>query len=273
MHMVASVVVLYNPYIEEVFKNIRSYSQAVDKILLWRNSPERITVPIDLMDKVLLMGSGENGYMAKPLNAALEWCIGNGYDYLLTMDQDSKWTNAKYFVDRALSLAEDDVAVYAPYTVGQYEKPEQDYDAESVITSGSLVNVKIASQLGGFREDYKIYWVDGEFCYWARKNGYRIRVLSDCTLVQQFGRQTKTLFGFTTSNYSPKVYYFLIRNMLWMRREFPKGVSVKTVLYTLMYNIRGILLGENNRIRKIHSINKGIIHGLFRKISRRAALA
>lgn len=269
--MIASIVVLYHPKTEELFDNIRSYFPAVDKVLIWRNSPEEIAIPADLEEKVLMMGSGSNDYMAKPLNAALEWCEKNGYDYLLTMDQDSRWENAGHFIERATALAEDDVAIYAPYTIGQYAKPEQDYDAESVITSGSLVNVSVARRLGGFREDYAIYWVDGEFCYWARKNGYRIRVLHDCALAQQFGRQTRTLFGFTTSNYSPFIYYLLIRNMLWMRREFPEGVSIKTVLYTLMYNIRGIILGEKDKFKKIHNINKGIIHGLFSHIGRRPA--
>ena len=273
MHMIAAVVVLYKPDIEEVYKNIRSYCLTVDKVLVWRNSPEVISVPADLQEKVLLIGTGENDYMAKPLNAALDWCDKNGYEYLLTMDQDSEWADAGHFVSRALSCPEKDIALFAPYVVGQYAKPEADYDAESVITSGSLVNVQIAKRLGGFREDYKIYWVDGEFCYWARMNGYRIRVFHDCPLIQKFGKQTKTLFGFTTSNYSPIVYYFMIRNMLWMKREFPKGVSLKTVGYTLMYNIRGILLGEKDKLRKIHSINKGIIHGLFQGFSKRQVAA
>lgn len=271
--MIASIIVLYHPQLKEVFDNIRTFCHAVDKVLVWRNSPESITIPCDLQDIVVLLGTGENDYMAKPLNAALDWCEKNGYDYLLTMDQDSEWVAADHFVFRALSCPDKDIALFAPYVVGQYAKPEADYDAESVITSGSLVNVQIAKRLGGFREDYKIYWVDGEFCYWARINGYRIRVLHDCTLKQKFGNQTKTLFGFTTSNYSPVVYYFLIRNMLWMKREFPKGVSLKTVGYTLMYNIRGILLGEKNKLRKIHSINKGIIHGLFQGFSKRQAAA
>lgn len=267
--MVAAIVVIYHPRYQEAIDNIRSYASTVDRVLIWKNSSEEFAIPADLKEKAIFMGAGENEYMAKPLNYALEWCADKGYDYLLTMDQDSRWENSGYFVERALALAEGDVAMYAPYTVGQYERPEQDYDAESVITSGSLVNVAIAKSLGGFREDYKIYWVDGEFCYWARKNGYRIRVLHDCRLIQQFGKQTKTLFGFTTSNYSPFIYYLLIRNMLWMRREFPEGVSVKTVLYTLMYTIRGIILGEKNKIRKIHNINKGVIHGLFSHFDRR----
>ena len=196
--MTAAIVVTYHPETEIVCENIRSYLHAVDKVLVWRNSPEEFDIPPEMAEKILLMGKGENEYMAKPLNAALDWCRQHGYDYLLTMDHDSKWENAGHFMERALSMAEEDVAIYAPYIVGQYARPEQDYDAESVITSGSLVNVRIATRLGGFREDYQIYWVDGEFCYWTRKNGYRIRVLHDCALIQQFGRQTRTLFGFTT---------------------------------------------------------------------------
>ena len=267
--MIAAIVVLYNPDIEDVFKNIRTYCKTVDKVLLWRNSPVTISVPSDMRDIILLMGTEKNEYMARPLNYAIDWCLENGYDHLLTMDQDSEWVNAAHFISRALSLPDKDIAQISPYVVGQYAKPEADYDAESVITSGSLVDVQVAKKLGGFREDYKIYWVDGEFCYWARINGYRNRVLHDCFLIQKFGKQTKTLFGFTTSNYSPIVYFFLVRNMLWMKREFPEGVSIKTICYTLMYNVRGILLGEKNKLRKIHSINKGIFHGLFLKISKR----
>ena len=271
--MIAAIVILYHPQTEEVLRNIRGFADAVDKVLIWRNSPESIDIPTDLRDKTVLLGRGENDYMAKPLNEALKWCEEQNCDYLLTMDQDSEWEDAIHFVSRAISAAEPDVAIYAPYVKGQYKKPEYDYDAESVITSGSLVNVNTARKLGGFREDYQIYWVDGEYCYWARKNGYKVRVLHDCALIQKFGKQTKTLFGFTTSNYSPEVYYFLIRNMIWMRREFPQGVSLKTIAYTLMFTTRGILLGEKNKFRKIHFINKAIVHGLFSRINKRSVLS
>lgn len=268
--MEAALIVLYHPRIDEVIDNIRTFADAVDKVLVWRNSEEDIVIPADLESKLILMGEKKNVFIAEPMNKALDWCIQNGYDYLLTMDQDSKWENASYFIAKALSSEDNEVAVFAPYVVGQYAKPETDYNAESVISSGSLINVSIAKALGGFREDYKIYWVDGEYCYWARINGYKVRVLHDCSLVQRFGKQTKTLFGFTTSNYSPEVYYFLIRNMLWMKREFPKGVSLKTILYTLMFNLRGIILGEKHKIRKIHSINKAIVHGLFHSYASRS---
>lgn len=273
MHLtVAAIVVAYHPQEEQLFYGIHSYYDAVDKILLWRNSSEELTIPEDLSEKIIIVGDETNDYMAHPLNFALSWCANNGYDYLLTMDQDSRWINVDHFISKATIAIDKDVAIYAPYIIGQYAKPDKDYDAESVITSGSLVNVSIARNLGGFREDYKIYWVDGEFCYWARANGYRVRVLHDCQLQQQFGNQTKTVFGFTTSNYSATVYYYLIRNMFWMRREFPDGVSVKTILYTLMYNLRGIILGEKNKLSKIHHINKGIAHGLFSRIMRRPAI-
>ena len=110
--MIAAIVVIYHPRIEDVLDNIRSYYFAVDKMLVWRNSPETFTIPPDLEEKTILLGDGRNEYIAKPLNAALEWCGHNGYEYLLTMDQDSRWDNAGHFVSKALSFQENNVALF-----------------------------------------------------------------------------------------------------------------------------------------------------------------
>lgn len=178
------------------------------------------------------------------------------------MNQDSMWIDCNLFVEKSLNSGIKDVAIFAPYVAWKTEEPSEDYDAETVITSGSLVDVSIAISLGGFREDYKIYWVDGEYCNWARDNECRIRVLHDCRLVQQFGRQTRTLFGFLTSNYSPVVYYFMIRNMIWMHREYPDGVSYKCMAYTLLYNDKGVVLGEKNKMKKLWMTIKAVWVGI-----------
>lgn len=266
---IAAVVVIFNPDKEFFISNLLKYIDFVDKVLIWKNSEDELLLPSNIIHKVIFCGSGQNEYMAKPLNYAIHWCSQNGYDYLLTMDQDSTWLNCSDFVSEVLAMHESDVVIYAPNVNGQYSTNCKSYIVESVITSGSICNVPIVSLLGGFREDYQIYWVDGEFCFWARKNGYKIKLLSDCNLDQQFGKQTKTLFGFTTSNYSPLVYYFLFRNMLWMRREFHNSPSLKCIIYTFMYNIRGILLGENRKIVKLYFIIKACFIGMFKPLKKR----
>lgn len=269
MKKVAAVVITYHPDLEDLHRNIEAFIDYVDVLIIWRNSTVEINIPIEYESKVQFMGNGENEYIALPLNKIIDWCVSNNYDYLLTMDQDSKWIHCASFIQKILSWDESDVAIYAPNVNNRYDSTVSYRDVESVITSGGMLNVQIAKKLGGFREDYKIYWIDGEFCYWARLHGYKIRILVDCEMKQQFGKQTRTIGGFYASNYSPIVYYFLFRNMLWMRREFKDGVSLKCIAYTSLYNIRGIILGEKNKIKKILMIFRAFVAGLFYSVNKR----
>lgn len=266
---VAAVVVIYHPDEAAFAQNLAAYAGCVDKVLIWRNSNTPLSIPERFADKIIWCGEGENAYIATPLNYALSWCKEHGYEWLLTMDQDSLWHDCKGFIATALQQAEKGVAIYAPNVNRLFSGKEEITEVESVITSGSLCQVEIACHLGGFREDYRIYWVDGEYCYWARHNGYKIKMLTQLHLDQCFGKESRTRLGFTTANYSPTVYFFLFRNMLWMKREFRKNPSWRCVLYTAFINIRGILLGEKQKGYKIAMIVKACWQGTFKSIRKR----
>lgn len=265
---VAAIVVTYHSNQNDLSKNIESFIDDVDVVLLWRNSEDSLDYLNRWKDKIHFVGEGVNEYIAKPLNYALNWCVENEYDYLLTMDQDSCWADFHGFLSFVKNHRDNKIAVYAPNVNAQIANANhQIIDAETVITSGSLIQVNTAKIIGGFKESYKIYWVDGEFCYRARLHGYRVVVMPPFCLNHQLGKQTRTIFGFYTSNYSPTVYYFMFRNMFWMHREHGSAaVSMKCILYTSMYNIRGIILGENKKLLKLWSIFKGSILGIFGEI-------
>ncbi len=264
-----AIVVAFNPSEEEFLGNLRSYAPFVDKVLLWRNSELGFDIPEDLEGKVDLCGDCSNAYLAKPYNHALRWAMDNGFDYLLTMDQDSRWSDFGAFLDKALSLHEDDVAIYAPNPNGQFPVDRVILPVDFVMTSGSMCNVKACSRLGGFREDYQIYWLDSEFCCRAVRNGFSIKVLTGSYLKHQLGHGRKIAFGWTTADYSPQVYYFIFRNMFWMRREYKDNPCLKSIIHYSLHYFRGILLGEKQKGRKFASIFKGIRHGLFSPIARR----
>lgn len=265
MKKIAAIVITYHPDIDAFKRNLCKYAPYVDKIIVWQNSHDDLKLN-DIDDKIILAGNGQNRFIATPLNYAIDWCVRNGFDYLLTMDQDSTWDNFGEFVKKTMSQNDSRVAIYAPNVNNLFASTAPIEEAESVITSGSLLNINIASKLGGFREDYKIYWVDGEYCCWARKNGYKINIITNNQLVQQFGKETKTIFGFIAANYSATVYYFLFRNMLWMKREYKNTPSLRCILYTTMFYTRGVVLGEKNKTRKIISILKGLLIGMFCRI-------
>jgi len=266
---IAAIVILYYPNIEEVENNIYQYIDFVDKLIIWQNSPEMISFSHVYDDKIVYMGEGRNEYIAKPLNMAIDYCMKGSYDYLLSMDQDSTWKCFPCFKSYISNCNEKNVVIYAPNVNNVYQKCSSPIEVESVITSGSLYNVSLTNKLGGFREDYKIYWVDGEFCCWARLNGFKIKVLTQCYLKQNFGNETKAIGGFFAANYSPIVYFFLIRNMLWMRREYHNTPSLKCVCYTSLLYVRGIILGDKHKFRKLSMIFKGYIDGVFHSFNKR----
>ena len=264
---VAAIVICYHPDELGLYKNIKAFVNGVDKVIVWRNSEVNFSYFAEWGEKILFMGDGKNEYIAKPLNIAINWCYENKYDFLLTMDQDSEWLNFELFISQIQVSEKHAIAIHSPNVNHCYQTTNPLLYVESVITSGSLMNVDIAKHLGGVREDYKIYWVDGEFCFWARKKGYKIVAYPHSHLRHELGKQTKTICGYDTSNYSPIVYYYIFRNMLWMSREHGNmAVSKKCILYTSFYHIRGIVLGEKQKSAKLMKIIIAFVHGVFKRI-------
>lgn len=264
---IAAIIVIYKPNERELIQNISKIIGHVDSLLLWYNSPKTFNLPNEHLFKITEMGDGINKFISYPLNQAINYCKENDFQYLLTMDQDSEWTDLEMFLQTATSLEIDNVAIYSPNINGQIKSNKDYLEVQNSITSGSLHNVSIAHSLGGFREDYQIYWVDGEFSYWAKLNNYKVLCLPKFILKHKFGNGTKPFLGISGANYSPIVYYYMFRNMIWMKREFGKGaVSFNTILYTGKLYGLGIIFCERNKLKKIFKIFQGIFEGLFSQI-------
>ena len=67
----------------------------------------------------------------------------------------------------------------------------------SLITSGSLINTSIFSEIGGYNEKLFIDEVDHEYCYRIKMLGYSVLQLENILLNHTLGRQhpVKTLSG------------------------------------------------------------------------------
>jgi rhamnosyltransferase len=88
------------------------------------------------------------------------------------------------------------------------------------MTSGNILNVKIAHSLGGFREDFFIDHIDHYFCLLAQKNGFNI-LFSKAILDHNLG-QMKKLLGRNLIFHSLTRFYYFIRNGFVTQRDFPE---------------------------------------------------
>ncbi len=261
---IAACIILYQANPSDLRRNILAIAGQIDTLILWRNSPEDILVPEGLPCKIHWMGSGENLFIAKPLNECLAYCKREGFDWLLTMDQDSEFEDFKAFIQSVETISIEGVGIFAPNVNRRYSETADAVEIESTITSGSLCSVQVAQAVGGFREDYQIYWVDSEFCHRLHLAGYKILALPHHNLIQQFGK-ISVVHGVRCFNYSPTTLYFMFRNMFWMHRQYRSNPNLKCILYTSQLYLKGIVIGENDKGPKLRAALKGMWHGLFRK--------
>ena len=102
---ILAIVVTYYPEKDLLEKNVQAFINQVDKVLIWENtpSPDKLDYRFITHEKVEYHGDGINS-ISRALNYAWEYANENGYDYLLTMDQDSFFENFDYYVASSSSL-------------------------------------------------------------------------------------------------------------------------------------------------------------------------
>ena len=107
MNKILAIVVTYYPEKELLERNVQAFIDHVDKVLIWENtpSPDKLDYRFIEHEKVVYYGDGINS-ISRALNYAWEYANENGFDYLLTMDQDSYFENFDYYVSKTVLSSE-----------------------------------------------------------------------------------------------------------------------------------------------------------------------
>ena len=146
MKKILAVVIVYYPDPELLRRNIAAFSDGVDHLLIWRNSP----LEGDFGDAELL-GDGSNRGIAQALNAAWRIAREKNYDFLLTMDQDSLWSDFAAYRSLALSGNVPE-GLWGP-GINDEEITEDWVPSDTLITSGMLIPLPVLEAIGGWNPD------------------------------------------------------------------------------------------------------------------------
>ncbi|MCI1640651.1 MAG: hypothetical protein LKI42_05195 [Bacteroidales bacterium] len=271
---ILAAVITYKPDKELLMKNISSFAGSVSRIVIWDNTPEAEAGGIDFggipRDKIFLMGEGRNIGISKALNKVWKYASANGFDYILTMDQDSVWEGFDNFLDKISLRTDKEKCLFGPCVNG--DKTNGDFsETVFLITSGMLVPVSVLDAVGGYREEFFTDAIDSDLVFHARMLGFLSYYVSGCSLVQRFGNpETSHAFGrnFRIYDYSPERLYGIFRNNIIVIRTYPDTVQLKKTFFDVWVRKRiiRILAGEKHKMAKISAIAKGIISGLFYKV-------
>lgn len=254
---ILAIVVAYEPDMELLMRNIGSFAGSVDKVLLWQNSPVGGSWP----DNVELCGDGHNVGISKALNYGWRRASAEGYDFLLTMDQDSVWHGFEMFLGKVTTEG-----IFAPGINAACKDGLREHDL--LFTSGMLVPVGILDAVGGYREDFFVDGIDNDLVFHARSLGFSTWLVGGCYLEHSLGhREVRCVLGrdVTTYNYSPARLYGIYRNNIIVIRSYPgTGHLRRTFLKSWIWrHPLQILLAESGRCKKFRAIWLGLIDGLL----------
>ena len=282
----AACVVLYNPSIE-VLENIATYANKVDKFIVIDNSDiQQREIIEDLKTTypdLIYINNHTNLGIATALNIACDSAIAQNSDWILTMDQDSKFINFKDYVHCLHSLdQQSDIALLAPNT-GRFSPEEIGKNAQDctfeerfiVITSGNFLNLNLFNSIGRFDDNLFIDVVDYDYCAKVKLAGYKTLLFKNILLEHQLGvlhKRKNLLTGKIKykTEHSPQRAYYIARNYLYLARKYgkllPQEFSLLKVLnIVFIHDVTKILLYEDQKFKKISAKFLGAYHFMIGK--------
>lgn len=271
---IAAGIVCFNPDIDRLEKNISSIKSQVEQVIIYDNGSNNIGDIADLCSNMILESSDRNMGIAYALNSIMGIAENEGYDYVITLDQDS--IAPSDLVKILSELVNDRTAIVCPtiWDINKKENPELVNTYELVdrcITSGSLTSVKSWKTIGGFDERMFIDGVDFDFCDRLRKKNYEIVQSKRIALIHEIGHRTNKRFLFwniSVKNHSAFRKYYIAKNIVYLdRKNQHKGYPIKTLLRECK-QVLLVVLYEDDKKSKVRNLIRGMIDGFAEEITR-----
>ena len=279
---VCAGIVLFQPDIERLKENINAIINYVEHIYMVDNCSENIEEIRKCFAeeaKISFILNETNKGIAKALNQLCETAKENGFDYIVTLDQDS--VAGVNMVDEMLPFVTENTAIIAPFVKDDFEADEQkgnDCVFEEITrcnTSGCLTNLKVWEEIGGFDERMFIDCVDFDYCTRALKMDKKVLRVNRAILHHRLGKAKEVRFfvffgkffgieklkkPFYTYNHSPLRTYYYARNILYYIHKHKDFIDMKQERRTYIRWFVLKVFFEEQKLKKLWAIIKGTAH-------------
>ncbi len=224
---------------------------------------------------VSLVLNGANLGLARALNIGMQRAATRGFQFVLLFDQDSRADEElvrTLLAVRASAAQPERVAIVGAAHRERHRPPKQvpgpgdeclGEEVEWLITSGSLLSLAAASDIGPFREDFFIDYVDTEYCWRARAAGYRMLKSKQPLMSHSIGAPSQHRLLWMkkwTSNHGAARRYYMARNWTVMLRESGRyrcGWWAVSGLGACFKPLKRVLLYERDKRNKSAAILSG----------------
>ena len=238
---ICAIIVWYNPDFVCV-NNILTYSKFVKKCYIVDNSECDNTSLAKKISNAIYIPNFKNLGIAAALNKGCGIAKNEGFEWCMTMDQDSAWESG--FLEEYLSNVENlatqivSVKSYAPTPMiersylGKIKQKIKNliiHNAKDsyycfcdrVICSGNIINLICWEEMHGFNEKLFIDEVDFDYCYRLREKKYDIIKFNEIFFFHVLGNNKKQ-FLFSKDSHSSTRLFYMFRNQEYIIRKYPK---------------------------------------------------
>jgi len=233
-----------------------------------------------------LIVNEDNLGVAAALNRGVEYAIGHGSNWVITMDQD---TFAYPDMVQTLISAYNDCpfkeqvgvvgSSYKEWKTGRVIVPDRVetkrtwVEEKKALTSGSLVSASIFQKTGPFRQDLFIDGIDIEYCLRLRKQGYRVIIATKPGMTHSLGDcEVVSFMGMTGGlwHHPPFRTYYIIRNTLFISKEYFRNDTLWVLdnLLAIGKRMFATFLFENQRLTRFKYLTLGVFHALISRSGR-----
>jgi rhamnosyltransferase len=284
---VCAVIVTYNPS-PTILENVDAVEAQVGHVVVIDNGSsgeaKLCLLAIAARPCCSVIRNDLNLGIAVALNLGVKHAIGAGFDWVVTLDQDSRVSDG--FISKMLetyqqALRPERLAIISPsYVDRESGAPGRLMRAESrgiltTMTSGSMMPVNAINKVGPFDESFFMDYVDIEFCLRARRKGMLI-LQSPAVLFHSLGRTTyHRLFGlsFGATNHSTARRYYITRNRLRLLMRYAADWPwTWRECRAMLFETIKIMLAEDNKWGKFHAMAAGTVDALAGKVGKQVEL-
>jgi rhamnosyltransferase len=258
---VSAVIVLYNHNEESLIQLINSIRSQVSNIFIIYNGHGKYRSCLQDNAKEIFLE--RNVGIAAAQNIGTTLALEDGAEYILYSDQDSIFP--AHYVSTLLNLVRSQKATRPVAAIGPAYKDKNKknaiqpavnfgkfglkktahfgslFHASHIISSGSLIEKRAFFDVGPFKNDFFIDWVDTEWCWRAAIKGYDILQTDAACLDHAIGESKKPRLMKVASVHNNLRDYYKIRNAVHMIVAMPE-LEVKLKFHLFSVTVKNIIL-------------------------------
>ena len=274
-----SIIVSYNPNIQNLNNLIKSITNHSIKVLVVDNSKTKNLFKIKNFETIHL---GENKGISFAQNKGIEIAKKRGAKFFIFFDQDSQ-ISSMFFNNILSNYSENDLHVRSPLILDKESdepmpsiklnnlgftskfdtsKALEPQQTDLIISSGTVVNLKTLNIVGLMDENLFIDFVDTEWSFRCKKENIPIYIIPNAIIKHSIGKKNFKFLNMTFFVHNSRRIYFQFRNciILFSKNHVPNLFVLKELI-SLIFHSLVVIFFKKNSFKSLKNIFLGLMDG------------